>query len=694
MDIKNTADLLIKFTFKRLAEIFGIFITIAGLLLFIALITYSPEDPNFIFPQNTQIKNILGFHGSFISDLFFQSIGLISYLFSITLIVTGINVFRLKEFYLLIENLFFATIYSIFGTLFLGYFYSNTFVLYINGNGGFIGSYLNNTFLNTIILTNETIFYYILIFFIVILFLISINFHPIKFYKFIIKLINIFTNDKQKSYTNNNEVIKEYIPQEEIKNLIQEDLPFIRSENKKDNKIKFILPDIKLLKILTNREKESFEKNESHNPNFLEKILLDFGVNGKIKKVSHGPVVTLNEFEPAAGVKVSKIINLSDDIARNTSSESARISTIPGSNTIGIELPNNSRENVYLSEIINNSDFKKREIKLPIALGKSISGKPIVGDLSTMPHLLIAGTTGSGKSVCINTIILSLLYRHTPDKCKFILIDPKMLELSAYEGIPHLLCPVITEAKKAASVLGWVVKEMESRYRLMTKEGVRNIDGYNTKHKLPMPYIVVVVDEMSDLMLVAGKEIENYIQKLSQMARAAGIHIIMATQRPSVDVITGTIKANFPTRISFQVTSKIDSRTILGEPGAEQLLGKGDMLYMSSANRIIRIHAPFVSDQEIEKINNSLRSQAEPDYVDEILNFADEKEIADNQNLGDKDDLYQQAIEIIRSEGKASTSFLQRKLQIGYNRAARIIDMMEADGIVSKANHVGKREVL
>jgi S-DNA-T family DNA segregation ATPase FtsK/SpoIIIE len=311
-----------------------------------------------------------------------------------------------------------------------------------------------------------------------------------------------------------------------------------------------------------------------------------------------------------------------------------------------------------------------------------------------MPHLLIAGTTGSGKSVCINTIILSLLYRHTPDRCKFILIDPKMLELSTYEGIPHLLCPVITEAKKAASVLGWVVKEMESRYRLMTKEGVRNIDSYNSKHKLPMPYIVVVVDEMSDLMLVAGKEIENYIQKLSQMARAAGIHIIMATQRPSVDVITGTIKANFPTRISFQVTSKIDSRTILGEQGAEQLLGKGDMLYMSSANRIVRIHAPFVSDDEIEKINNSLRSQAEPDYIDEILNFADEKEIGDIQNQGDKDELYQSALEIIRSEGKASTSFLQRKLQIGYNRAARIIDMMEADGIVSKANHVGKREVL
>ena len=418
-------------------------------------------------------------------------------------------------------------------------------------------------------------------------------------------------------------------------------------------------------------------------------------MNGNIKKVSHGPVVTLNEFEPAAGVKVSKIINLSDDIARNTSSESARIATIPGSNTVGIELPNLSRENVFLSEILNNQNFKKKDIKLPIALGKNISGTSIIGDLSSMPHLLIAGTTGSGKSVCINTIILSLLYRHSPDKCKFILIDPKMLELSTYEGIPHLLCPVITEAKKAASVLGWVVKEMESRYRLMTKEGVRNIDGYNNKHKLPMPYIVVVVDEMSDLMLVAGKEIENYIQKLSQMARAAGIHIIMATQRPSVDVITGTIKANFPTRISFQVTSKIDSRTILGEQGAEQLLGKGDMLYMSSANRIIRIHAPFVSDDEIDKINNFIRSQAEPDYVDEILNFADEKEISESsKNQGDKDELYQTAVEIIKSEGKASTSFLQRKLQIGYNRAARIIDMMEDDGIVSKANHVGKRDVL
>jgi len=694
MNIKKTANLLLNFAIRRLAETLGILVFLAGLILFISLFSYSPDDPNFIFTENTQIKNFLGFKGSFISDLFFQSFGLIAYLISFTFIFTGINIFRTKDFFLIIENIFFSVLYSIFGTFFLAYFYSSTFSLYINGNGGFVGDYLGRTFLNSLVLINENIFYYIFIFLILILFLISINFNLKKFITFILKIFSILSKKNSQNYTDKSEIISEYIPQDEIKNLIQEDLPFIKNENKNENKVKFKLPNLELLKLPTKKEKENSNKNETHDPNFLEKILMDFGVDGNIKKVSHGPVVTLNEFEPAAGVKVSKIINLSDDIARNTSSESARIATIPGSNTVGIELPNNSRENVYLSEILNNSDFKRRDIKLPIALGKNISGKPIVGDLASMPHLLIAGTTGSGKSVCINTIILSLLYRHTPDRCKFILIDPKMLELSTYEGIPHLLCPVITEAKKAASVLGWVVKEMESRYRLMTKDGVRNIDGYNGKHQLPMPYIVVVVDEMSDLMLVAGKEIENYIQKLSQMARAAGIHIIMATQRPSVDVITGTIKANFPTRISFQVTSKIDSRTILGEQGAEQLLGKGDMLYMSSANKIIRIHAPFVSDNEIEKINNSLRAQAEPDYIDEILNYADEKEIGGNENQGDKDELYQSALEIIRSEGKASTSFLQRKLQIGYNRAARIIDMMEADGIVSKANHVGKRDVL
>jgi len=404
-------------------------------------------------------------------------------------------------------------------------------------------------------------------------------------------------------------------------------------------------------------------------------------------------VVSLYEFEPAPGVKVSKIVNLSDDIARNTSSVSARVSVMPGKNTVGIEIPNPKRESVVLSEIISSENFEKKEISLPIALGKSISGVPIIVDLASMPHLLVAGTTGSGKSVCINSIILSLLYKHGPDTCKLILIDPKMLELSSYEGIPHLLTPVITESSKATSALSWTVKEMENRYKLMSSVGVRNIDGYNQKHKLKMPYIIVAVDEMSDLMLVSGKEIEGYVQKLSAMARAAGIHIIMATQRPSVDVITGTIKANFPTRISFQVSSKIDSKTILGEQGAEQLLGKGDMLFMSSANKIFRIHGPYVSEKEIEKVTSHIRAQGNPDYIEDIVT----RQSNESEDLipgGEEDELYQTALKIIKTEKKASTSFLQRKLQIGYNRAARIIERMEENGLVSKANHVGKREVL
>jgi len=696
MEIKKLANNALNFGINRFIEIFGISIVLIASLLLISLISFSPDDPNFIFPESSDIKNLFGYRGSFSADLFFQSFGLMAILIPFSLLFTGVNTIVNKKIFLIFESVFFIILYLLFGSLFFSIFYPNAFVLYINGNGGFIGNYLETTFLNSLIIFNAQVSYYLLILIILNFFLISIQFKITYFYKIIKKIFTFLFSKKEKNYTNENEIINEFIPQDKIKSLIQEDLPFINNETKEANKkIRFKLPSIDLLKVPTKKEREKLRQEDFIDSNFLEKILLDFGVSGNIKKVSHGPVVTLNEFEPAAGVKVSKIINLSDDIARNTSSESARIATIPGRSTIGIELPNSTRENVYLSEILSNTDFTKKDIRLPIALGKNISGIPVVGDLASMPHLLIAGTTGSGKSVCINTIILSLLYRHTPDKCKFILIDPKMLELSTYEGIPHLLCPVITEAKKAASVLGWVVKEMESRYKLMTKEGVRNIDGYNAKHALAMPYIVVVVDEMSDLMLVAGKEIENYIQKLSQMARAAGIHIIMATQRPSVDVITGTIKANFPTRISFQVTSKIDSRTILGEQGAEQLLGKGDMLYMSSANRIVRIHAPFVADNEIEKVNNYLRSQAEPNYIDEILNFVDEKETGEgSSDSGSKDELYQAALDIIRSEGKASTSFLQRKLQIGYNRAARIVDMMEADGIVSKANHVGKRDIL
>ncbi len=690
MEIKKFISNIANFIIERLIELFGFILSLLGILLFAALLTYSPQDPNFVFSNNNEINNILGFKGSVISDFFLQSIGLISFLVSLTIFFTGINIIVTKKTLIVLENLFFTVIYSIFGTLFLTFFYNNSFWLPANGNGGFVGKFIFNSFFKSLIIFDEKISFYLLIIIILVLFLISINF-SLKFLKKILNFKN--KNIVKNNYENFNTEKKDFSINTAR---VQEDFSFEKSSQSKTNqKIKFKIPSIDFLNYPSKKERTKSTSDLNYDEKSLEKILLDFGVEGKIKKVSHGPVVTLNEFEPAAGIKVSKVINLSEDIARNTSSESARISTIPGRSTIGIELPNNSRENVYLSEIISSSEFSKKEIKLPIALGKSISGIPITGDLTSMPHLLIAGTTGSGKSVCINTIILSLLYKHSPEKCKFILIDPKMLELSTYEGIPHLLCPVITEAKKAASVLGWVVKEMESRYKLMTKEGVRNIDGYNSKHALPMPYIVVIVDEMSDLMLVAGKEIENYIQKLSQMARAAGIHIIMATQRPSVDVITGTIKANFPTRISFQVSSKIDSRTILGEQGAEQLLGKGDMLFMSAANRIIRIHAPFVSETEIEKINNFLRTQAEPDYVDEILNFADEKDV-DNASFsdGDKDNLYSAAVDIVKNEGKASTSFLQRKLQIGYNRAARIMDMMEQEGIVSKANHVGKRDVL
>ncbi len=696
MNINNIINKTFEIIIRRSAELIGILLIFSSIFLLIALVSYSPEDPNFIFSKDTEIKNILGYRGSFVSDIFYQSIGMTSFFVSITIFFTGFNLFKSKKFLIIIENLFYTVIYCLLITLFFSTYYYESFWLTINGNGGFVGKFLQNSIISKFIDLNSELFYYVLIIFSTIIFLISINFKISNLVN-IFKIISYKLNKQKKPEIVNNENTLNDIENNNLESstLIQENLPFSNnlSSSKNKNK-KFILPTIDYLKFPTKKERNTISEQKI-DEGTLEKILMDFGVEGKIKKINRGPVVTLNEFEPAPGVKVSKIINLSDDIARNTSSESARISTIPGSNTVGIEIPNPTRESVYLSEIISSKNFLNKEIKLPIALGKNISGLPIISDLTSMPHLLIAGTTGSGKSVCINTIILSLLYKHAPDKCKFILIDPKMLELSTYEGIPHLLCPVITEAKRAASVLGWVVKEMESRYRLMTKVGVRNIDGYNSKHKLAMPYIVVIVDEMSDLMLVAGKEIEGYIQKLSQMARAAGIHIIMATQRPSVDVITGTIKANFPTRISFQVSSKIDSRTILGEQGAEQLLGKGDMLFMTSANRIMRIHGPYVSENEIEKINNYLRTQGEPEYVDEILNFADEKEI--NQGLNDnetQDELYEKALEIVKVEGKASTSFLQRKLQIGYNRAARIIDMMEMNGEVSKANHVGKREIL
>jgi S-DNA-T family DNA segregation ATPase FtsK/SpoIIIE len=475
--------------------------------------------------------------------------------------------------------------------------------------------------------------------------------------------------------------------------------------------------------------KESDETLEQ-NARMLESVLSDFGVRGQITQVRPGPVVTLYEFEPAAGIRSSRVISLADDIARSMSAVSARVAAVPGRNVIGIELPNQRREKVMLRDLLSTQEYEGSSVELALALGKNIGGEPVVADLTRMPHLLIAGTTGSGKSVAINTMILSLLYRMAPDQCKLIMIDPKMLELSAYDGIPHLLSPVVTDPKKAIVALKWTVREMEDRYRRMSKVGVRNIKGYNERiarakakgetlkrtvqtgfdahtgealyeeENLPldhMPFIVVIVDEMADLMMVAGKDIEAAVQRLAQMARAAGIHIITATQRPSVDVITGTIKANFPTRISFQVTSKIDSRTILGEQGAEQLLGQGDMLHMEGGGRIRRVHGPFVSDEEVEAVVKFLKSQGEPSYLDAITEEPDEPDpttLLDGEGEGSGDDLYDQAVAIISRDRKVSTSYIQRRLQIGYNRAARIIEKMEDEGVISAPNHSGKREIL
>jgi S-DNA-T family DNA segregation ATPase FtsK/SpoIIIE len=465
----------------------------------------------------------------------------------------------------------------------------------------------------------------------------------------------------------------------------------------------------------------------------LEKVIRDFGVKGEVIHVHPGPVVTLYEFEPAPGIKSSRVIALAEDIARSMSAVSARVAVIPGRNAIGIELPNESRETVYLRELLASDDFEVSKHRLPLCLGKTIGGEPVIADLARMPHLLVAGTTGSGKSVAINTMILSLLYRFTPEECRLIMVDPKMLELSVYDGIPHLLTPVVTDPKKAIIALRWAVREMEDRYRKMSKLGVRNIDGFNVRVSEarakgevitrtvqtgfdkatgeltyteevmdldPLPYIVVIVDEMADLMMVAGKEIEGAIQRLAQMARAAGIHVILATQRPSVDVITGTIKANFPTRISFQVTSKIDSRTILGEMGAEQLLGQGDMLYMAGGGRITRVHGPFCSDEEVERVVAHLKRQAKPIYVEAVTAEDDEMEpeeapVFDESEMGlGSGELFDQAVSIVLRHKKASTSYIQRRLQIGYNRAASLMERMEKEGIVGPANHAGKREIL
>ncbi|MBL81003.1 MAG: cell division protein FtsK [Rhodospirillaceae bacterium] len=495
----------------------------------------------------------------------------------------------------------------------------------------------------------------------------------------------------------------------------------------------FKLPPLKLLKTPSKTKAGAAQDELDQNAEQLKQVLSDFRIQGEVDDVRDGPVVTRYGLNPAPGTKSQRVIALADDIARSMSALAVRVAVVPGQNVIGIELPNKDRETVLLRHIFDDPDWLAEQGNLPLALGKDIAGSPVIADLARMPHLLVAGTTGSGKSVGINGMILSLLYRYTPDECRLIMIDPKMLELSVYDGIPHLLTPVVTDPSKAIMALKWAVREMESRYRNMAKMGVRNIDGYNerlaearSKGEVmtrrvqtgfdletgrpvfeedvfdmdPLPFIVVVIDEVADLMMVAGKEIEAAVQRLAQMARAAGIHVIMATQRPSVDVITGTIKANFPTRISFQVTSRIDSRTILGEQGAEQLLGRGDMLFMEGGGRVVRVHGPFVDDREVEDVANFLRQQGEPDY-NESVTKEDESSLVDQSLAGASslqpatgNSLYDEAVALVVREQKASTSFVQRHLKIGYNRAATLVEEMESAGIISSANHVGKREVL
>jgi S-DNA-T family DNA segregation ATPase FtsK/SpoIIIE len=695
----------------KLIELAGVITIFSSLAYFVSLATYSANNISYVFPAEKNIHNKFFSFFYYLSDFFLQAFGVLAFLIFLNLIIWGGYLILKKNIENFSLKVLFLILSIIFGALFFSINIDQSFWLPDNGFGGFVANFIseklnikNNSFgayLSVIFLCISLICFY---------FSAGLNIQEWKTVFITIKnLLTFFPKLIFKIYVKrkNTEEISINIPvQENINQKIQEEIPIQEASpqqqlplesTKIEKSTSYKIPPIKLLDDPVKIENQLDEESYKTQSKFLENVLLDFSISGEIKRVSAGPVVTLYEFEPTAGIKTSKIINLSEDIARNTSSISTRVATVPGKSTIGIEIPNKVRENVALKEIISSKEFNNKDIKIPITLGKSISGFPIVGDLVSMPHLLIAGTTGSGKSVCINTLILSILYRHKPDDCKLIMIDPKMLELSIYQGIPHLLTPVITEPKKATTALKWVVKEMEKRYREMTEIGVRNISGFNDKasseNKKKMPYIVVIVDEMADLMMIAGKEIENYIQRLAQMARAAGIHIIMATQRPSVDVITGTIKANFPTRISFQVTSKIDSRTILGEQGAELLLGNGDMLFMSSASRIIRIHGPYVSEKEIERVSTFLRLQGSPTYIEEVTRIEEQENDEVVLNSEGKDELYNKAVEIIKTEGKASTSFLQRKLGIGYNRAARIIDQMEEEKIISPANHVGKREI-
>jgi DNA segregation ATPase FtsK/SpoIIIE, S-DNA-T family len=740
-----------RFIFKNLYVINAFFLLTASIFLAVALLTYNYSDPSFNRVTYAEISNWAGYNGAYIADPMLQLFGfgalflvVIPMGWALLLLYDGeIKFFILRIMCFPLSVLSLATFLSFIpvneGWLFKSY-------------GGVLGISIKDILCSFI---DARITFFLAAISSLILFYFSFALSTQRWLMFlsackiiVTKIQSIFSfiikpisrmlginkdndlNDFDDDYIEEEKSTPKLEPRKSIKKEVK--LKQLNIPLPKDSGIGYKLPASDLLNPVQCR-KAKREQNSSYIKSSIEElstVLGDFGVNGEIRGAYPGPVVTLFELEPAAGTKSSRVIGLSDDISRSMRAESARIAVIPGRNALGIEIPNKIRETVYFREVIESKEFNDGTQKLPLVLGKDIAGNTQVADLAKMPHLLIAGTTGSGKSVAINTMILSILYKLTPEQCKLILIDPKMLELSVYEDIPHLLTPVVTEPGKAIVALKWVVREMENRYRLMSNLSVRNIDGFNEKIELAiqknetldrlvqtgfdrengkpvfervpiakekLPYIIVVVDEMADLMLVAGKDIETSIQRLSQMARAAGIHIIMATQRPSVDVVTGIIKANFPTRVAFQVSSKIDSRTILGEQGAEQLLGMGDMLYMAGGGRISRVHGAFVSDAEVEKVVNYLRLQGSPNYIENILvdtESSDNSAFAVSEMGNEDDDIYCQAVAIVTQDRKASTSYIQRKLRIGYNKAASIIERMENEGIVGSANHVGKREIL
>ena len=742
------------FILRRLAELGGILSLSIGGFILISIVSHSSYDPTINNLSGQDVTNLGGYFGANLSDILLQLFGYSSTIIALILSAWSFKLIKDKKLSFFAVNLFLlpfflisiATVFELTQLITINGFLSKEIIIFLQ-NLNFISQTNFHFSILALSLILSLVFLY---------FCMGLNLNEWKnIFTFIIKIFTKtfsllslsirsiaskrVSKEAKISEPEKPELETKIEPKIDFENLrstpVQEfnnnsnDSPLIQqSEIELDDSNAYNFPSINLLTHPNNNNKEQYSKDElEQNANTLKEVLSDFKIEGEIINVAPGPIVTMYELQPAPGIKASKVIALSDDIARNMSAMSARVAIIPGKNVVGIEIPNKYKESVYLSELFSHTNFASSNKNLLLALGKDINGNAIFTNLEEMPHLLIAGTTGSGKSVGINVMIASILYRLSPEDCKFILIDPKMLELSVYEGIPHLITPVVTDPKQAINALKWVVKEMESRYQKMSLLGVRNIENYNLRIKesidkseqifrsIPaginpdtgqpqtkkieieqkkMPFIIVVVDEMADLMMVAGKEIEHAIQRLSQMARAAGIHLIMATQRPSVDVITGTIKANFPTRISFQVSSKFDSRTILGDEGAERLLGKGDMLMMNAGGRTTRIHGPFISDKEIEDIVNSLRQQGMPEFDEDVIREETDNESSlSSVNDADKDELFKDSLDIISREGKASTSLLQRKLQIGYNRAARIMDQLEEQGYISAANHVGKREI-